>query len=168
MAVSLIRLRREPHGGTLDMFFLPSSVLPRVGQGNAEQRGPVWRYLLRGTKTKSGLHVLCLRNTELAFFFFSAVDWVISFAGDEFWTDSNGREMVRRVRDGRSTWVMKDLKEHTANPIGRNYYPITSAAYIQDADNGLQLILATERGQGAGNRQTDRRGGSGWLGQGSR
>ena len=35
-----------------------------------------------------------------------------------FWTDSNGRQMVRRRRDVRQTW-----KLNSTEPVSQNYYP---------------------------------------------
>jgi len=37
------------------------------------------------------------------------------------WTDSNGREMLRRVRDHRPSWELQ-----VTEPVAGNYYPITS------------------------------------------
>jgi hypothetical protein len=45
----------------------------------------------------------------------------------EFWTDANGRQMVRRVQDTRFSY---DLGEGATNqPISSNYYPITSGTF---------------------------------------
>ncbi len=62
-------------------------------------------------------------------------------SGDEFWTDSNGREMQRRRRDWRKTW---DLS--ITEPVASNYYPLTAAMYIQDSK--AQLAVLTDRAQG--------------------
>ena len=40
-------------------------------------------------------------------------------SGDEVYTDANGREMQRRVRDSRPTW---DL--NVTEPTAGNYYPV--------------------------------------------
>jgi len=45
---------------------------------------------------------------------------------DTFYTDSNGREMIKRVRDYRPTWKL-DVTE----PISGNYYPLTAGMYIK-------------------------------------
>ncbi|XP_050319281.1 lysosomal alpha-mannosidase isoform X2 [Bactrocera neohumeralis] len=58
-----------------------------------------------------------------------------------FYTDSNGREMLKRKRDHRDTWKVK-LLEHTAG----NYYPITTKIALED-DNARMAIL-TDRAQG--------------------
>ena len=45
---------------------------------------------------------------------------------DIFYTDSNGREMIKRVRDFRPSWKL-DVTE----PVSGNYYPLTAAMYIK-------------------------------------
>ena len=45
---------------------------------------------------------------------------------DTFYTDSNGREMVKRVRDYRPTW-----KLNVTEPVSGNYYPLTASMYIK-------------------------------------
>ena len=44
-------------------------------------------------------------------------------SGDEVYTDANGREMLRRVRDRRPTW---DL--NVTEPTAGNYYPVRSVS----------------------------------------
>ncbi|XP_032680589.1 lysosomal alpha-mannosidase isoform X2 [Odontomachus brunneus] len=61
----------------------------------------------------------------------------------EFYTDSNGREMLKRVRNYRPTW---DLKLH--EPISGNYYPVTSKIAIKDEEKQLKLSVLTDRAQG--------------------
>lgn len=54
-----------------------------------------------------------------------------------FYTDANGREFQRRVRNERPTW---DL--NVTQPIASNYYPVTAAAFVRDeaGDNeGVQV-----------------------------
>mmetsp|Transcript_40924 Transcript_40924/g.130792 ORF Transcript_40924/g.130792 Transcript_40924/m.130792 type:complete len:522 (+) Transcript_40924:1131-2696(+) len=63
-------------------------------------------------------------------------------SGDEFQTDSNGREMLTRRRDHRETWPLEVFE-----PTAGNYYPITAAASISDA--ALELAIVTDRAQGA-------------------
>nr|CAI5853429.1 unnamed protein product [Callosobruchus analis] len=60
---------------------------------------------------------------------------------NEFYTDSNGREMLKRVRNARPTWKL-DLQE----PIAGNYYPVTSKIVLTDGD--LELAVLTDRAQG--------------------
>lgn len=47
-------------------------------------------------------------------------------AGATFYTDSNGREMLKRVRDKRPTWNLQ-----VQEPIAGNYYPLTAAITLQ-------------------------------------
>ena len=47
-----------------------------------------------------------------------------------FYTDSNGRQMMKRVRDYRPTW-----KLNVTEPVSGNYYPINSRIYITDNDH---------------------------------
>ncbi len=47
-------------------------------------------------------------------------------SGDEFYTDSNGREMLKRKVNFRPTWNL-DVKQ----PVAGNYYPLTAAMYIE-------------------------------------
>lgn len=59
-------------------------------------------------------------------------------------------DMVRRVRGARPAFAAKPLDDrHTANPLGGNYFPITSAMYLREPGGGAQLSLVTDRGQGA-------------------
>ncbi|XP_037957691.1 lysosomal alpha-mannosidase isoform X2 [Teleopsis dalmanni] len=58
-----------------------------------------------------------------------------------FYTDSNGREMLKRLRDHRDTWRVK-LLEHTAG----NYYPITTKIALEDEN--ARLAILTDRAQG--------------------
>lgn len=58
-----------------------------------------------------------------------------------FFTDSNGREMIKRLKDHRDTWKLK-LKE----PAAGNYYPVTTKIALED-ENARMAIL-TDRAQG--------------------
>ncbi|XP_020290943.1 lysosomal alpha-mannosidase [Pseudomyrmex gracilis] len=60
-----------------------------------------------------------------------------------FYTDSNGREMLKRVRNYRPTWDL-ELEE----PISGNYYPITSKIAIKDEEKQLKLNVLNDRAQG--------------------
>ena len=42
----------------------------------------------------------------------------------EFWTDSNGRQMIRRVQDTRFSYDLGPGAE--IEPVASNYYPINS------------------------------------------
>lgn len=58
-----------------------------------------------------------------------------------FFTDANGRQMLRRQRDARETW---DL--HMEEPISGNYYPITTKIAIEDGSHRLAIL--NDRAQG--------------------
>lgn len=47
-------------------------------------------------------------------------------SGDTFYTDANGREMQKRVRDYRPSW---DL--NVTQPVAGNYYPLTAAIFLE-------------------------------------
>lgn len=58
-------------------------------------------------------------------------------SGGAFYTDANGREFQRRVRNARPTW---DL--NVTQPVAGNYYPATAAAFVRDeggGDDGIQV-----------------------------
>ncbi len=58
-----------------------------------------------------------------------------------FYTDSNGREFIKREVGKRGTW---DLVDH--QPIAGNYYPVNTATYIHD--NLTSLTVLSDRTQG--------------------
>uniref|UniRef100_A0A1S4HD42 Alpha-mannosidase n=1 Tax=Anopheles gambiae TaxID=7165 RepID=A0A1S4HD42_ANOGA len=58
-----------------------------------------------------------------------------------FWTDSNGREMLRRVWNHRDTWEL-ELSE----PVPGNYFPVTAKITIQDERHRLSVL--NDRAQG--------------------
>ncbi|KAH8282663.1 hypothetical protein KR054_009022 [Drosophila jambulina] len=59
-----------------------------------------------------------------------------------FYTDSNGREMIRREKDMREDFI-PDLSEQ---PVSGNIYPVTSRFAMQD--NSRRLVLFNDRSQG--------------------
>lgn len=59
----------------------------------------------------------------------------------EFFTDSNGREMLRRIRNQRPTW-----NATIAEPIAGNYYPVTTKISVEDDE--LRLSILNDRAQG--------------------
>ncbi|KAG7212847.1 hypothetical protein KM043_002203 [Ampulex compressa] len=61
----------------------------------------------------------------------------------EFYTDLNGREMLKRKRNYRPTW---ELELH--EPISGNYYPLTSKMSLKDEDKHLKLSALVDRAQG--------------------
>jgi Glycosyl hydrolases family 38 N-terminal domain/Glycosyl hydrolases family 38 C-terminal domain/Alpha mannosidase middle domain len=60
-----------------------------------------------------------------------------------FYSDTNGREFVRRQRNYRPTWNMAVYE-----PVAGNYYPINAAAYMDDGVNSFSVV--TDRTQGGG------------------
>ncbi|XP_076655119.1 lysosomal alpha-mannosidase II isoform X1 [Halictus rubicundus] len=61
----------------------------------------------------------------------------------EFYTDSNGREMLKRQRSYRPSWNLK-LEE----PVAGNYYPVTSKIALEDKSRYQRLSVITDRAQG--------------------
>nr|XP_048290616.1 lysosomal alpha-mannosidase isoform X1 [Myodes glareolus] len=59
----------------------------------------------------------------------------------EFYTDSNGREILKRRRDHRPTWKLSQTE-----PVAGNYYPVSTRIYITDGH--MQLTVVTDRSQG--------------------
>ncbi|EDX04287.1 GD22382 [Drosophila simulans] len=59
-----------------------------------------------------------------------------------FYTDSNGRELMKRVKDKREDFVA-DLSRQ---PVSGNFYPVTSRIALQD--DTKRLILLNDRSQG--------------------
>ncbi|KAK1938052.1 Lysosomal alpha-mannosidase [Phytophthora citrophthora] len=69
-----------------------------------------------------------------------------SIASDAtLYTDSNGLEFMKRVRNHRDTWNLT-LHDNT-EAVAANYFPITTGAYIKDTKH--QLNVVTDRAQGA-------------------
>ena len=64
-------------------------------------------------------------------------------SGARFFTDSNGRELLERVRNRRPTWDYV-----VDEPISGNYYPINSRIAIRDEEK--QLTILTDRSEGGG------------------
>ena len=64
-------------------------------------------------------------------------------SGKTFYTDSNGREMLKRVIDYQPTWRL-----NLSEPIAGNYYPVNSRISIFDNDKHTQLTVLTDRSQG--------------------
>lgn len=60
-----------------------------------------------------------------------------------FYTDSNGRELLKRVRNYRETYNYTNEE-----PIAGNYYPITSRIVIKDEEEDVTLAVLNDRAQG--------------------
>ena len=67
----------------------------------------------------------------------------INNTGGQFYTDANGRQMMRRV-----------LRRDTAEPIAANYYPVTSRLEIRGEEEDSLVSLLTDRSQGGSSLQT--------------
>jgi lysosomal alpha-mannosidase len=65
-----------------------------------------------------------------------------------FYTDANGREILKRVRDHRDTWPLTQTE-----PVSGNYYPVNSRIFIQDTGKDVQLTVLTDRSQGGASIQ---------------
>ncbi|CAN7940010.1 unnamed protein product, partial [Ixodes hexagonus] len=61
----------------------------------------------------------------------------------DFYTDSNGREILKRTRDYRPTWPLVN-----AEPVAGNYYPVNSRIYLKDEARDVQFTVLTDRSQG--------------------
>ena len=65
-----------------------------------------------------------------------------SIASQATWyTDSNGREFQKRVRNYRPTWQLS-----TPQLVAANYYPVNTAAWLTDGDSAL--VALNDRSQG--------------------
>ncbi|KAK7602000.1 hypothetical protein V9T40_009441 [Parthenolecanium corni] len=59
-----------------------------------------------------------------------------------FYTDSNGRRWMKRIRDYRKYWNLSTSTE----TVSRNYYPLTSAICLRDSSK--QVTVLTDRPEG--------------------
>lgn len=53
-----------------------------------------------------------------------------------FYTDSNGRDFIKRVCDQRSDWNLE-----VSQPIAGNYYPINLGIYVEDGNKELSVLV---------------------------
>ncbi|GMH06887.1 hypothetical protein Nepgr_008727 [Nepenthes gracilis] len=53
-----------------------------------------------------------------------------------FYTDSNGRDFIKRIRDYRADWNLQ-----VNEPVAGNYYPINLGMYIHDDENELSVLV---------------------------
>uniref|UniRef100_A0A452XFC8 Glycosyl hydrolase family 38 C-terminal domain-containing protein n=1 Tax=Aegilops tauschii subsp. strangulata TaxID=200361 RepID=A0A452XFC8_AEGTS len=63
-----------------------------------------------------------------------------------FYTDSNGRDFLKRVRDYREDW---DLQ--VTQPVAGNYYPVNLGMYVTDGKYELSVLV--DRAVGASSIQ---------------
>ncbi len=77
---------------------------------------------------------------------------IVKFSSDlqssaTFYTDANGREILKRVRNFRATWPFNNTE-----PVSGNYYPVNSRIFIRDELPSVlnrQLTIVTDRTHGA-------------------
>lgn len=60
-----------------------------------------------------------------------------------FFTDSNGRQMLRRRRNSRPTW-----NQTFDEVISSNYYPVATKIFLQQPERKLKLSVFTDRSEG--------------------
>ncbi|ONM26652.1 putative alpha-mannosidase [Zea mays] len=53
-----------------------------------------------------------------------------------FYTDSSGRDFIKRIRDYRSEW-----KIEVHQPIAGNYYPVNLGIYVEDGSKELSVLV---------------------------
>ncbi|XP_027178413.1 alpha-mannosidase isoform X2 [Coffea eugenioides] len=53
-----------------------------------------------------------------------------------FYTDSNGRDFLKRVRDFRPDWPL-----HVTQPVAGNYYPLNSGIFIVDNSSEFSVLV---------------------------
>jgi hypothetical protein len=63
-----------------------------------------------------------------------------------FFTDSNGREFLKRKRNFRPSWIL-----NVTEPVAGNYFPVNAAIYVQD--DSAALAVVTDRSQGGSSLQ---------------
>ncbi|CAN1342019.1 unnamed protein product, partial [Linum perenne] len=61
-----------------------------------------------------------------------------------FYTDSNGRDFLKRVRNGRNDWNLS-----VNQPVAGNYYPLNLGAYINDSKTELSVLVDRATGGGS-------------------
>ncbi|PAA64962.1 hypothetical protein BOX15_Mlig016937g1 [Macrostomum lignano] len=59
-----------------------------------------------------------------------------------FYTDANGRQVMRRVRDYRPSWPLQQTEK-----VAGNYYPVPSQIFINQSD-GASFTVLTDRSEG--------------------
>jgi lysosomal alpha-mannosidase len=63
---------------------------------------------------------------------------------DTFYTDANGREILKTQLNKRYDYEY----DSTLEPIASNYYPITSKIVLKDENKNLEVALLNDRAQG--------------------
>jgi len=62
-------------------------------------------------------------------------------SSNTWYTDSNGREFIKRIKDYRQTWSY-----NPDQPVAGNYYPVNAGIYLNDGTR--QLTILNDRTQG--------------------
>ena len=65
-----------------------------------------------------------------------------------FFTDSNGRDSLRRVRGERPSWNFTTLE-----PVAGNYYPVNTFIHLSDESTNTSLCIVTDRSNGGSSLQ---------------
>ncbi|KAL6067304.1 carbohydrate binding [Balamuthia mandrillaris] len=60
-----------------------------------------------------------------------------------WYTDSEGQEMQQRRYNYRPTWTL-----NVNEPVAGNYFPLNTAAYIQNTTNDIRFAVTSDRSQG--------------------
>ncbi|CAF4942856.1 unnamed protein product [Pieris macdunnoughi] len=60
-----------------------------------------------------------------------------------FYTDSNGRQTLKRIKNRRATYEPYNIDE-----IAGNFYPVTSKIYIEDTEKDIRFAVFNDRSQG--------------------
>ncbi|KAJ8705046.1 hypothetical protein PYW08_012366 [Mythimna loreyi] len=63
-----------------------------------------------------------------------------------FYTDSNGRQTIKRIRDSRATYT--PVLDTGESGISSNIYPVTSKIYVEDLQKNIRLSIFIDRAQG--------------------
>ncbi|KAL7642128.1 UNVERIFIED_CONTAM: hypothetical protein RMT77_006688 [Armadillidium vulgare] len=61
-----------------------------------------------------------------------------------FYTDANGRELQKRIKDYRETWTLSLATEN----VSRNYYPVTSTILLKSVNEAGSAAVLNDRAQG--------------------
>eukprot|EP00850_Spirogloea_muscicola_P004147 SM000017S02887 [mRNA] locus=s17:887138:900859:+ [translate_table: standard] len=63
--------------------------------------------------------------------------------GNVFFTDSNGRDYIKRALNYREDWEL-----NVTQPVAGNYYPVNAGMYMSDTHKDLELSILTDRSLG--------------------
>ncbi|XP_076058752.1 lysosomal alpha-mannosidase II isoform X1 [Oratosquilla oratoria] len=73
----------------------------------------------------------------------SRVVWADLDTNSTFYTDANGREMQKRIKDFRNTWKLNNTE-----PVASNYYPVNSRLLLKSINDQGDAALLNDRSQG--------------------